>query len=112
MTNERKCTTVAVPVRLLAAIDQLADRLNKQTGVKIWSRNKLIVLAIQDYYFNEVVLPPERRKLNLSVHRERRSSSDRREKAPITCAKFHTNIDARELLQDFEEVRVRKVNKV
>jgi hypothetical protein len=110
MATEKKSTTVAIPIELLARLDQLADRLNDQTGIKVWSRNKLIILAIQDYYFNEISLPVERRKLNLAVDKERRSSSERREKVPVTCAKVHANIDPRQLLQDFEEMQIKKKN--
>jgi len=77
-------------------------------GAKVWSRNKLILKAIQDYYFNEIFLPVERRKTILSVEKERRSRSDRRRRVPVTCAKIHTNIDPRQVLPDFDEVRIKK----
>jgi hypothetical protein len=100
--------SVRLPAALLDSLTKLVLSLNRMAGAKVWSRNKLILKAIQDYYFSEISLPVERRKTILSVEKERRSCSDRRQKIPVTCAKLHTNIDPRQLLPDFDEVRVRK----
>jgi hypothetical protein len=110
MASDSSYFTIRLPNVVLSALEKLALSLNEKAGAKIWSRNKLILKAIQDYYFNELDLPVERRKLNLAVQKDRRNSSDRREKVPVTCSKVHTNIDPRQLLQDFEEIRTKKNN--
>jgi len=88
MPEEKKYTSFHAPVRLLKMLDKIMAKRNEEVGAKIWSRNSLIVKAIEDYYFKEIMIPVERRKKEFPVDKDQRKQSDRRRKERVTCAEF------------------------
>lgn len=71
---------------LIEKLELFAKKMNEQAGAKIWSRNKLIVKAAHDFYFTEISIPEERRRINIPVDKDRRINKDRRKMVLLTCA--------------------------
>ena len=75
-----------IRVELLEQLNALVETLNGRAGAKIRIRNKLIVKAIEDYCFKEMVIPAQRRKSSIPVNQNRHKQDDRRRKENVTCA--------------------------
>jgi hypothetical protein len=55
MPEEKKYTSFHAPIRLLKMLDKIMAKRNQEVGVNIWSRNRLIVKALEEYYKEEIM---------------------------------------------------------